>query len=110
MEIERARLTKRLAGILEGEGKVTEAAETLQEVAVVSACSFPLPCRVHLKLADGNFMADGNFNSHACTCPCTGDVWGNGQGREDLLHPGASAALPAAKRLRQVAGYPLAQQ
>jgi 26S proteasome regulatory subunit N5 len=37
VEIERARLTKRLAGILEAEGKVEEAADTLQEVAVVRA-------------------------------------------------------------------------
>ncbi len=37
VEIERARLTRRLAGIWEAEGKVNEAADTLQEVAVVRA-------------------------------------------------------------------------
>ena len=35
MEIERARLTKQLAKLKEEEGKVDEAAEILQEVAVV---------------------------------------------------------------------------
>ena len=39
MEIERARLTRRLAGIWEEEGKIDEAADTLQEVAVVRPCS-----------------------------------------------------------------------
>ena len=51
VEIERARLTKRLAKIKEASGDVDEAADTLQEVAVVStrqplthvdSCSFPL--------------------------------------------------------------------
>ncbi len=37
VEIERARLTRRLAGIWEQEGKINEAADTLQEVAVVRA-------------------------------------------------------------------------
>ena len=36
VEIERARLTKQLAKLKEEEGKVEEAAEILQEVAVVS--------------------------------------------------------------------------
>ena len=36
VEIERARLTKRLAKIKEASGDVDEAADTLQEVAVVS--------------------------------------------------------------------------
>jgi 26S proteasome regulatory subunit N5 len=36
VEIERARLTKQLARLREEEGKVDEAAEVLQEVAVVS--------------------------------------------------------------------------
>lgn len=36
MEIERARLTKRLARIREAEGNIAEAADILQEVAVVS--------------------------------------------------------------------------
>lgn len=36
MEIERARLTRQLARMHEEEGKVQEAAEILQEVAVVS--------------------------------------------------------------------------
>ncbi len=36
MEIERARLTKRLASMVEAEGKVDEAADILQEVPVVS--------------------------------------------------------------------------
>lgn len=35
VEIERARLTRRLAKIKEAEGKIDEAADTLQEVAVV---------------------------------------------------------------------------
>ena len=39
VEIERARLTRRLAGIWEEEGKIDEAADTLQEVAVVRPCS-----------------------------------------------------------------------
>ena len=34
LELERARLTRRLAAILESKGKIAEAAETLQEVAV----------------------------------------------------------------------------
>lgn len=37
VEIERARLTKQLARLKEEEGKIDEAAEILQEVAVVSA-------------------------------------------------------------------------
>jgi hypothetical protein len=37
VEIERARLTKRLAKIKEAGGDVNEAADTLQEVAVVRA-------------------------------------------------------------------------
>ena len=40
VEIERARLTRRLAKIKEADGKIDEAADTLQEVAVVR---FPLP-------------------------------------------------------------------
>ena len=36
VEIERARLTKQLAKLKEEEGKIDEAAEILQEVAVVS--------------------------------------------------------------------------
>ena len=36
VEIERARLTKQLAKLREEEGKIDEAAEILQEVAVVS--------------------------------------------------------------------------
>lgn len=39
VEIERARLTKALARLKEAEGNVQEAAEILQEVPVVSACS-----------------------------------------------------------------------
>lgn len=35
VEIERARLTRKLAKIKEQEGKIKDAAETLQEVAVV---------------------------------------------------------------------------
>ena len=35
VEIERARLTRRLARIQEEDGKISEAADTLQEVAVV---------------------------------------------------------------------------
>ena len=38
VEIERARLTRRLAAIKEAEGNITEAADTLQEVPVVSTC------------------------------------------------------------------------
>jgi hypothetical protein len=38
VEIERARLTRRLAAIKESEGKVEEAAEVLQEVPVVRRC------------------------------------------------------------------------
>lgn len=37
VEIERARLTKQLAKLREEEGKIDEAAEILQEVAVVSS-------------------------------------------------------------------------
>lgn len=37
VEIERARLTRRLARIQEAEGQVSEAADTLQEIAVVCA-------------------------------------------------------------------------
>lgn len=49
VEIERARLTKRLAKIREAEGKVDEAADTLQEVAVVRRSvsphvAFPISC------------------------------------------------------------------
>ncbi len=46
VEIERARLTKQLAKLKEEEGKVDEAAEILQEVAVVStpALFLNLPC------------------------------------------------------------------
>lgn len=47
VEIERARLTRRLAGIWEEEGKIDAAADTLQEVAVVRPCSTSyrrLPC------------------------------------------------------------------
>lgn len=36
VEIERARLTRRLAAIKEAEGNISEAADILQEVAVVS--------------------------------------------------------------------------
>ena len=36
VEIERARLTRKLAAIREAEGNISEAAEILQEVAVVS--------------------------------------------------------------------------
>lgn len=43
MEIERARLTKRLAKLKEEEGNIDEAAEILQEVAVVRSC-MPLNC------------------------------------------------------------------
>jgi len=35
VEIERARLTRRLAAMKEAEGNIAEAADTLQEVAVV---------------------------------------------------------------------------
>ena len=46
VEIERARLTKQLAKLKEEEGKVDEAAEILQEVAVVShsVVNLGLPC------------------------------------------------------------------
>lgn len=37
MEIERARLTRKLAQLKEQEGNIAEAADVLQEVAVVSA-------------------------------------------------------------------------
>lgn len=40
VEIERARLTKRLAKIMEAGGDVNEAADTLQEVAVVRPLYF----------------------------------------------------------------------
>ena len=43
MEIERARLTKQLAKLKEEEGKVDEAAEILQEVAVVRPSWSPFP-------------------------------------------------------------------
>lgn len=39
VEIERARLTRKLAAIREAEGSINEAADTLQEVAVVGADS-----------------------------------------------------------------------
>jgi hypothetical protein len=38
VEIERARLTRKLAAMREAEGNIAEAADTLQEVAVVSSC------------------------------------------------------------------------
>ena len=38
VEIERARLTRKLALMKEDEGKIKEAAEILQEVAVVRSC------------------------------------------------------------------------
>ena len=37
VEIERARLTRRLAAIREAEGNIADAADTMQEVPVVSA-------------------------------------------------------------------------
>lgn len=37
VEIERARLTRRLAAIQEADGQIQEAADTMQEVPVVSA-------------------------------------------------------------------------
>lgn len=37
VEIERARLTRKLARLKEAEGNITEAADVLQEVAVVSS-------------------------------------------------------------------------
>ncbi len=40
VEIERARLTKQLAKLKEEEGKIDEAADILQEVAVVSLSVF----------------------------------------------------------------------
>lgn len=40
VEIERARLTRRLAKIQETEGRISEAADTLQEIAVVSIAQF----------------------------------------------------------------------
>lgn len=43
VEIERARLTKQLARLREQEGKIDEAADILQEVAVVRACTGILP-------------------------------------------------------------------
>lgn len=58
VEIERARLTRELARMKEEEGDIAEAAEILQEVAVVSAenprplsCSMR-PCRDHLPYMD----------------------------------------------------------
>jgi hypothetical protein len=39
VEIERARLTRKLAAIREAEGNINEAADTLQEVAVVGDTS-----------------------------------------------------------------------
>ena len=38
VEIERARLVKRLAKMQEAEGKIKEAAETMQELAVGETC------------------------------------------------------------------------
>ena len=38
VEIERARLTRKLAAMREAEGNIAEAADILQEVAVVSSC------------------------------------------------------------------------
>lgn len=39
VEIERARLTRQLAQMQEQDGKISEAADTLQEIAVVRECS-----------------------------------------------------------------------
>ena len=46
VEIERARLTRKLAQLKEQEGNIAEAADVLQEVAVVSCCSIRVwhPC------------------------------------------------------------------
>lgn len=46
VEIERARLTRKLAGMKESEGSIAEAADILQEVAVVSTAAIELdrPC------------------------------------------------------------------
>lgn len=52
MEIERARLTKRLAKIKEEEGNISEAAEILQEVAVVSPASHRSSCQ-HREIGSG---------------------------------------------------------
>jgi hypothetical protein len=53
VEIERARLTRRLATMKEGEGNIAEAADILQEVAVVRAAARQQQpaCQYRIRLA-----------------------------------------------------------
>ena len=59
VEIERARLTRKLAQLKEQEGNIAEAADVLQEVAVVSlrvvaAYLFGIPARMHQEQQSGS--------------------------------------------------------
>ena len=60
VEIERARLTRRLAKIKEAEGKIDEAADTLQEVAVVRSTSLTNLCQ--------NLASTGCTSVYISTC------------------------------------------
>jgi hypothetical protein len=82
VEIERARLTRKLAAMKEAEGNITEAADILQEVPVVG------DCRGRHKAAHAtclltwlwHLVLEGAMGSTWHTHPtCAGDVWCNGQ-------------------------------
>lgn len=121
VEIERARLTRRLAAMKEKEGLVSEAADILQEVPVVRGRTGRQPagllawCPGVDPLAgegEGRILAllmrAGASSPLALQSCCrgaptrtrtqtmqpAGDVWRHGQDGEDRLHPGASAPVP----------------
>ena len=95
IEIERARLTKRLAKISEEEGKIDEAADLLQEVAVVriNLLSDRWLQNYRITVVISLRSYDQSFGAHFCTRLCTGDVRCNGEDGEDRLHPGAGVLV-----------------
>jgi hypothetical protein len=120
VEIERARLTRRLARIKEADGDVAGAADELQEVAVVRClfvyCFFGGGGPVVFGRAAGFFFPFLFPPSRAPHSPSphptpfntpppshinpTGDVRRHGQDREDRLHPRPGPPLPGKGRPR----------
>ena len=127
VEIERARLTKRLARIKEEEGNIDEAADILQEVAVVSLQSLarcmrwqrhPYPTgltslaahtlagtlpscisSICMKYSHREPLHAAGPAPHALgEIALTGDIRRDGEDREGRLHPGAGATYAAIHR------------
>lgn len=102
VEIERARITRQLARMKEEDGEVSEAANILQEVAVVRY----ILLRIKLKKKNfrqifGMLWMQVTIILFSISYSYAGNFWLYVKGRKNSLYIGASASVSGEKRLRK---------